>query len=33
VTKKENLNDYAFKPDLIINSIKDLKLEKVLSME
>lgn len=33
VTKKENLNDYAFKPDLIINSIKDLNLEEVLKME
>ena len=26
MTKREQLNDYAFKPDLIINSIKDLEL-------
>ena len=33
VSKKPHLNDYAFKPDLIINSVKDLKLDEVLNIE
>lgn len=33
VSKKENLNDYAFKPDMIVNSVADIDLEKVLSFQ
>ena len=33
VSKKSSLADYAFKPDLIVNSVKDLKLKEVLTME
>jgi NagD protein len=32
VTTKENINDYPFKADLVINSIKDLDVEKALSL-
>ena len=33
VSKEPHLNDYAFKPDLIIDSVKDLKLDEVLGIE
>lgn len=33
VSKKENLNDYAFKPDMIVNSVADIDLDKVLSFQ
>ena len=33
VSKKSSLVDYAFKPDLIVNSVKDLKLEEVLEID
>jgi NagD protein len=32
VSKKNSLDDYAFKPDLIINSVADLDVSKVLSL-
>lgn len=32
VSKKENLIDYAFKPDVIINSVADINLEEVLAL-
>jgi NagD protein len=33
VSKKENLNDYAFKPDLIVNSVAEIDLDTVLSLQ
>jgi NagD protein len=33
VSTRENLIDYAFKPDLIINSVADIELEKVLAIK
>ncbi|MDG3584026.1 MULTISPECIES: HAD-IIA family hydrolase [Galbibacter] len=33
VSKKEDLNNYAFKPDMIINSVADLDLEKALQLQ
>lgn len=33
VSKKKDLANYAFKPDLIIHSLKDLKLDEVLAMD
>lgn len=33
VSKKENLNAYAFKPDLIVNSVTEIDLESVLSLQ
>lgn len=31
VSTNDNLNDYAFKPDMIVNSVADIDLEKVLA--
>ncbi|MCM4160954.1 HAD family hydrolase [Antarcticibacterium flavum] len=33
VSKKENLIDYAFKPDLIVNSVAEIDLETVLNLQ
>jgi hypothetical protein len=33
ITTKENLIDFAFKADLIINSVADIELEKVLAVK
>lgn len=33
VTKKEELNDYAFKPELIVNSVADLDIHKAMELE
>lgn len=33
VSQRENLVDYAFKPDLIVNSVADINLDKVLSLK
>lgn len=32
ISKEENLNDYAFKPDLIVDSVAGIDLEKVLEL-
>lgn len=32
VSKKENLIDYAFKPDVIVNSVSDIHLDEVLAL-
>jgi len=33
VSKKSDLVDYAFKPDIIVNSVNDIQLKEVLKME
>lgn len=33
VTRKEELNNYAFKPNMIVNSLAELDLEKALALE
>ena len=33
VSHLESLVDYAFKPDLIVNSVADIKLDEVLSLK